>query len=241
MKQMRLTLFVVYKSLPRSGTESVANTDKSIALPNKYIIVHDSGYTDGTAYKSAIKGTYLYYELATPIEKVIDGNEVIEKDAVTAKVNNFVKPTSNAEILALSNGIYSINVDDTSLFPCRWGTLIVLKSGYVYGSMIFIGTDASYWFRNISSGAWRETWWQKLAVADWKMMAETQASNTMEFPLANLPSGIFFQGVLVNNTGEYGQDYVSFCKDQTNGISVITPFKDTDRAISYDSSTKLSK
>ena len=104
-------------------------------------------------------------DLSEVNEKIDNLDEVIEKDAVTAKVNNFVRPTSDAEILALSNGIYSINVDDTSLFPSRWGTLIVLKSAYVYGSMIFITTNQEYYFRNINSGAWRETVWQKLATA----------------------------------------------------------------------------
>lgn len=155
----------IYEYIPFGYGPLSAADDLHFAISNTAdhrLVVIDHRYNSVSSFKSAMQGKYLYYELATPITKQIDGNEVIEKDIVTAKVNNFVKPTSDAEILALSNGIYSINVDDTSLFPSRWGTLIVLKSGYVYGSMIFITTSQEYYFRNINNGAWRETAWQKL-------------------------------------------------------------------------------
>lgn len=45
-------------------------SNKSIFLPTNSNIVRikDSGYTDATAFKTAMNGVYLYYELATPVE-----------------------------------------------------------------------------------------------------------------------------------------------------------------------------
>ena len=55
--------------------------NKSIGFLSTYdlIIVKDDAYADKTAFKNAMKGVYLYYELATEITKTIDGNEAISK------------------------------------------------------------------------------------------------------------------------------------------------------------------
>ena len=53
--------------------------DKSIAIDTSSIIwVYDTSYADATTFKSAMQGQYLYYELATPITTMIDGNEIGE-------------------------------------------------------------------------------------------------------------------------------------------------------------------
>ena len=44
-----------------------------------FLVALDSSYTDATTFKNAMKGVYLYYELATPITKTIDGNEAVEE------------------------------------------------------------------------------------------------------------------------------------------------------------------
>ena len=53
------------------------------------VFVHLTSYTDANAFKQAMQGQYLYYEVATPINKTIDGNEIgenkLDKDNV---VNN---------------------------------------------------------------------------------------------------------------------------------------------------------
>ena len=41
------------------------------------VLIKDSSYTDTTSFKNAMKGVYLYYELDTPVEMRIDGNEVL--------------------------------------------------------------------------------------------------------------------------------------------------------------------
>ena len=43
------------------------------------IYINNFSYTDATTFKNAMKGVYLYYELATPITKTIDGNEAVEE------------------------------------------------------------------------------------------------------------------------------------------------------------------
>lgn len=45
-------------------------TDKTITIQytQKKIFIYDSAYTDATAFKTAMSGVYLYYELATPVE-----------------------------------------------------------------------------------------------------------------------------------------------------------------------------
>lgn len=51
------------------GSVFAHTTDKSISItPGSIISVYDSSYTDATAFKSAMNGVYLYYELSTPIE-----------------------------------------------------------------------------------------------------------------------------------------------------------------------------
>lgn len=49
------------------------------------ILVNYTSLTDATAFKNAMQGVYLYYELATPITMTIDGNEAVEQ------VNNRVQ------------------------------------------------------------------------------------------------------------------------------------------------------
>lgn len=151
-----------YKTIALSGLNS---STKALAKENSNdgkFFIKDNEYTDADAFKTAIKGEYLYYELATPITKTIDGNE--NPNIVGSKLERFVAPATDAEVLALPNGIYSINVADvgTSLFPNSWGTLVVLKSGFVYGTMLYIGANAKMYFRNINNGAWREASWTEL-------------------------------------------------------------------------------
>lgn len=56
------------------------NNDKWIYLKNNGIqfYIKDTSYSgDATAFKQAMQGVYLYYELATPITMNIDGNEAV--------------------------------------------------------------------------------------------------------------------------------------------------------------------
>lgn len=54
-------------------------------------------YTDSSAFKSAMQGKYLYYELAIPITTVIDGNEKVVK--ITEDVASLLKRIEALEAL----------------------------------------------------------------------------------------------------------------------------------------------
>lgn len=62
-----------------SASSSNARKEKTISNTTVGFDVVDSTYSDASDFKTAMQGKYLYYELATPITKQIDGNEVVEK------------------------------------------------------------------------------------------------------------------------------------------------------------------
>lgn len=89
----------IYKALPRSGAVSINNVDKSFALPNKYIVIHDSTYTDSRTFMDNVKGVYVYYELENPITKKIDGNEgLITKEILEGQKLNKISMEGEFDI-----------------------------------------------------------------------------------------------------------------------------------------------
>ena len=66
-----------YKTIS-DGSDIGSIPDKSIYISNNMLVIHNSAYTDASAFKSAMQGQYLYYDLATPITTTIDGNEIGE-------------------------------------------------------------------------------------------------------------------------------------------------------------------
>ena len=58
---------------------TIGLSDKSVGIYGGRIYIKDSSYTDASAFKQAMQGQYLYYELATPTTKTIDDNEIITK------------------------------------------------------------------------------------------------------------------------------------------------------------------
>ena len=66
--------------------------DKVIALESTatdYIDVHDTAYTDPAAFKTAMSGTYLVYELATPTSETVTGASLETKEGY-----NLLRPVS---------------------------------------------------------------------------------------------------------------------------------------------------
>lgn len=65
-----------YKSV---SFNTIRGKNKGASLAYNSICICDTSYTDATAFKNAMKeqNVYLYYELATPITKNVDGNEII--------------------------------------------------------------------------------------------------------------------------------------------------------------------
>lgn len=92
------------------GDVNVKGNDKVIAL-GTYINIVDSSYTDVAAFKTAMQGQYLYYELATPITTTIDGNEIGETVSDVRKeiTVNLLKPTLKT---TTSNGVTCTNNGD---------------------------------------------------------------------------------------------------------------------------------
>lgn len=86
--------------------------DKSIAVDtDSTVYVYDSAYTDASAFKSAMQGQYLYYELATPITTTIDGHEIGETVSSVRKeiTVNLLKPTLQHTTI---NGVTCTNNGD---------------------------------------------------------------------------------------------------------------------------------
>ena len=95
--------------------------DKSISI-NQYgdLYVYDSAYSDPSAFKQAMQGKYLYYELATPITTTIDGNEIGEtvSDVRKETTVNLLKPTLETTtvngVTCTNNGDGTYTVDGTA-------------------------------------------------------------------------------------------------------------------------------
>lgn len=63
-----------------SSYAEMANGEFRVSVSSETVsrvYVKDTSYTDGTAFKNAMQGVYIYYELETPITKTIDGNEAV--------------------------------------------------------------------------------------------------------------------------------------------------------------------
>lgn len=72
--------------------------DKAIAeSTNGTLSIVNLSYTDASAFKSEMQGKYLYYELATTITTVIDGNEKVVK--ITEDVASLLKRIEALEAL----------------------------------------------------------------------------------------------------------------------------------------------
>lgn len=100
-----------YATNSANDTYSHAN-DKAISVDvDKTIFIYDSAYTDATAFKKAMKGKYLYYELATPITTAIDGNEIGETVSDVRKETTVNLLNSN-QPNAVTSGITEVNNGD---------------------------------------------------------------------------------------------------------------------------------
>ena len=83
-------------------------------------VIKSTTYTEATAFKSAMQGKYLYYELATPITTTIDGNEIGEtvSDVRKETTVNLLKPTLETTtvngVTCTNNGDGTYTVDGTA-------------------------------------------------------------------------------------------------------------------------------
>ena len=83
-------------------------------------IIKSTTYTDTASFKQAMRGQYLYYELTTPITKMIDGNEIGEtvSDVRKETTVNFLKPTlettTNNGVTCTNNGDGTYKISGTA-------------------------------------------------------------------------------------------------------------------------------
>lgn len=91
--------------------------DKIISINiSGHISVYDSSYTDASTFKQAMQGRYLYYELATPIIKTIDGNEIDQRHSMnlTNQQNNGYLQKNLVDYKSLFSGVVADNVAGTT-------------------------------------------------------------------------------------------------------------------------------
>lgn len=119
-----------YKTIS-DGSDIGSISNKSIYISNNMLVIHDSAYTDASAFKSAMQGQYLYYDLATPITKTIDGNEIGETVSDLMGDMYFEKEISLSKAQLIRNGSYSdINII-SSLFLFGANGKFGLSRGYI--------------------------------------------------------------------------------------------------------------
>lgn len=94
-------------------------SDNNIGCENKTIWVADTSYSDVSAFKIAMQGVYLYYELATPVTTTIDGNEInLSSDTVlTGKLNVGETVLSLKSEKISDNSIIDVYTDTYGLIP----------------------------------------------------------------------------------------------------------------------------
>lgn len=114
-----------------TNMNDLMQSDKGLLIYKTSFNIKDSAYTDPSAFKSAMQGKYLYYELATPITTTIDGNEIGETVSDLRGDMYFEKEISLAKAQLIKNGSYSdINII-SSLFLFGANGKFGLSRGYI--------------------------------------------------------------------------------------------------------------
>lgn len=129
IKTLSNNIFLLGYSVTPYDIETSKMTNKNIkmsGLNKQDFYIKDDSYTDTTAFKKTMQGQYLYYELATPITRTIDGNEKAEKIddslSVLGKCKNLLNPTlqtttqNGVTCTANKDGTYTLNGTAT-----EWG------------------------------------------------------------------------------------------------------------------------
>lgn len=94
---------------------SLGNKNVALVSSTKAIKITDNSYSDAEAFKTAMRGQYLYYELATPIKTTIDGNETDQRHStnLTDQQNNGYLQKNLVDYKSLFNEL-SNNVTGTT-------------------------------------------------------------------------------------------------------------------------------
>ncbi len=121
-------------SIPITGTD----TENEFAISTETrLYINDISQTDATAFKSAMQGQYLYYELATPITTTIDGNEIGEtvgdvRKETTVNLLNANQPSNVTSGVTKTNngdGTYTIHGIATQIVYTNIGRVDNFETG----------------------------------------------------------------------------------------------------------------
>lgn len=142
-----------YKTIS-DGSDIGSISNKSIYISNNMLVIHDSAYTDASAFRSAMQGQYLYYKLATPITTTIDGNEIGEtvSDMRKETTVNLFKPTletttqNGITVTNNGDGTYAVTGTATDTTELILGSITLTPGIYKnIGATAYIKkTDGSY-------------------------------------------------------------------------------------------------
>jgi len=104
---------VAYYYLYNANYASDTRYDKSynIASDSNSLYVKDYAYTDGTAFKTAMSGVYLYYELATPV--ITDVSSLLDEVHIPIEANGTIEPVNTYNnavpvIVSFDNGLVDV-------------------------------------------------------------------------------------------------------------------------------------
>lgn len=97
--------------------------DKLMSVGNSFngvkkysIVIKDTAYTDITSFNNAMKGVYLYYELDTPVEIQIDGNEITTLDTISDAWDS-AKTYEIGDYCIYYNSLWKTLVQHTNVIP----------------------------------------------------------------------------------------------------------------------------
>ena len=123
----------------------IENEGKFVGVSTKLLIsVKNSSYTNTTAFKQAMQGQYLYYELATPIAKTIDGNEAISQlNSDLSNVKDGTTPVAKAVADEEGNNIKSTYATKAEAFIDYSSKTVNLNTLTTAPSLISIGYEAT--------------------------------------------------------------------------------------------------
>lgn len=113
-----------------STSPSNTRKEKTISCTINGFDVIDSSYADASTFKTAMQGKYLYYELATPITKQIDGNEFAITKLLWENPNPSSTMAENTQITLSDKDVDFLEI----LFISEQGTERVFTQKIPYGN-----------------------------------------------------------------------------------------------------------
>lgn len=139
--------YAIYSNLYKSSSwDVVVNSNvqdmvitlyKFYSWPYASIAIRNKKYTNVDSFKKAMQGQYLYYELATPITKTIDGNEIgetvsdVRKETTVNLLNLTLKTTTKNGITCTNNGDGTYTLNGTASINTYF-----IMSGVIYDKNI---------------------------------------------------------------------------------------------------------